>query len=140
MDFAFALGKHMISNDQFFFNNPLVFPNFNQSRDVMNFWKKPGDNADFPGLDYLKKVNNRSTQFDSKMIENASFMRFKNLTIGYNVPKNLISKQNVLKGAKLYVTARNLLTFTKYRGMDPEVDSNLSFGVNPNNPTIHPRY
>jgi len=132
-DFSFALGKHMISNDQYFFENPFVFmPSLNQSNRLFDYWKKPGDNATFPGVEYNDEIDYRTTWFDSRMIENASFMRLKNLTIGYQLPANLLRSQKALTGAKIYFTGRNLLTFTKYRGMDPEVDSNLSFGANPN--------
>lgn len=131
-DFSFALGKHMISNDKFFFENPKQFAGFNTSREVKDYWKKPGDNAKYPGLEYLAKVSPLMTQFDSRMIENASFMRLKNFTVGYNLPKSILSKQDIIKGVKLYVTGRNLLTFTKFTGPDPEVNSNLSMGTNPN--------
>ena len=52
--------------------------------------------------------------------------------MGYTVPKDAIAKTKVLKGAKLFVSGRNLLTWTKYQGPDPEVDANLSTGANPN--------
>lgn len=90
------------------------------------------DNADFPGLDYLSTVDTRFMYFDSRMIQDASFTRLKNLTVGYNIPKNLLRSQDIINGAKLYVTGRNVLTFTKYTGPDPEVDSNLSLGAYPN--------
>jgi len=59
-------------------------------------------------------------------------MRLKNLSIGYSVPSSILKKTNVFKGAKVFITGRNLLTFTKYSGPDPEVDSNLTLGINPN--------
>ena len=132
-DFAFVLGKHMISNDMFFLCNPFVFAenSWNLSKDAKNYWKQPGDNAKYPSLDYQRKQG-RTLEFDSRMIQDASFLRLKNLTIGYELQNSLLQKQNIVKGAKLYVTARNLLTITKYEGPDPEVDSNLSMGTNPN--------
>lgn len=134
LDFSFALGKHMISNDKFFYEN-LLFINqgLNGRRNTGDYWQKPGDKTEFPSLDYIYNISGGvQTWFDSKMIENASFMRLKNLTIGYNVPTKLLEKQDAVKNAKIFFTGRNLLTFTKYGGPDPEVDSNLSFGANPN--------
>ena len=131
-DFTYALGKNMISNDKFFFENPIQFGGFNQSKTTLDYWKKPGDNAQFPGLDYIDNVSYLFTEFDSRLIEDASFMRLKNLSIGYNLPKKFLGSQKILTGAKLYVTGRNLLTFTNYQGPDPEVDSNLSLGAYPN--------
>ncbi|WP_329905128.1 SusC/RagA family TonB-linked outer membrane protein [Porphyromonas pogonae] len=127
-DFAFTIGKHLIVNDAFFFENPNHWGrNFNQRKDVRDYWKKPGDVAKFPGFN-----KSRFTEFDSRMIQNASFMRMKTFTLGYNVPKSILSKQDVIKGAKVFFTGRNLLTFTKFEGPDPEIDSNLTLGANPN--------
>ena len=126
-DFAFSLGKYLIVNDAYFFENPNGFPGYNQRKVVKDFWKQPGDNARYP--DYKKYL---FTEFDSRMIQNASFMRMKNLTIGYVVPKQYINKTNFFTDAKVYFAARNLFTVTKFTGPDPEVDSNLTLGVNPN--------
>ncbi|MDD4009683.1 MAG: SusC/RagA family TonB-linked outer membrane protein [Fermentimonas sp.] len=131
-DFTFALGKKMLSNDKYFFENPFIFSGFNQSKTTLNYWKQKGDNAQFPGLDYIDKYSYNFTEFDSRMVEDASFMRLKNLTVGYSIPKRMFSSQNMITGAKLYFTGRNVLTFTKYTGPDPEVDSNLSLGAYPN--------
>jgi TonB-linked SusC/RagA family outer membrane protein len=129
-DFSFSLGKYLIVNDAYFFENPNQFAGFNQRKKVADFWKQPGDVTEFPAYNYM------FTQFDSRMIENASFTRLKNLTLGYNVPENFIKKTNFFKQAKFFVTSRNLLTFTKFEGPDPEVDSNLTLGVNPNTKQI----
>lgn len=125
-DFTFSSGKYLINNDRYFFQNPNQFPGFNQFRDVLNYWQKPGDVTLFP------KYGVQFMQFDSRLIEDASFARMKTLTIGYDLPQSLLKKNHVVKAARFYVIGRNLLTFTKYLGPDPEVDSNLALGTNPN--------
>lgn len=125
-DFAFSLDKYLISNDAYFFENPSVFPGFNQRKVVNDYWKQEGDIARFP------KLGVQFTQFDSRLIDNASFLRMKNITLGYSFPRSLLSRTNFFTGAKVFVTGRNLLTWTNYSGPDPEVDSNLTLGVNPN--------
>lgn len=125
-DFAFALGKYLINNDRYFFENPSVFPGFNQATTILDYWKAAGDVTRFP------RYGVQFTQFDSRLIEDASFMRLKNLTLGYNLPQSLLKKSNFFSSARVFVNGRNLLTFTKYTGPDPEVDSNLTLGVNPN--------
>ena len=125
-DFSFSVGKYLINNDRFFSENPNLFRGFNQSKRVLDYWKQPGDVTTFPRYD-----GPRFTQFDSTLIEDASFMRLKTLTLGYGLPTEVISKAG-LKGLRLFVVGRNLLTFTKYLGPDPEVDSNLTLGSNPN--------
>ena len=126
VDFSFASGKYLINNDRYFFENPTSFLGYNQSTTVLDYWKKPGDVTRFPNID------EQFTQFDSRLIENASFVRLKNLSIGYSLPASLLKKTKMFTSAKFFVTGRNLLTFTNYSGPDPEVDSNLTLGVNPN--------
>jgi TonB-linked SusC/RagA family outer membrane protein len=132
-DFSFAQGKYLINNDRYFFENPTAFPGFNQSTAILDYWKQPGDIARFPRINYAVAGGLvQFTQFDSRLIEDASFLRIKNMTVGYVVPKKVTDRTGFIKGAKFYVTGRNLVTWTKYTGPDPEVDSNLTLGVNPN--------
>ena len=123
--FAYSLGKYLINNDKYFFSNPQQFLGYNQTRAVNDFWQKPGDVTEFGRI-------GTSRQFDDALIENASFLRLKTLTIGYNLPKQLLAKSKFFRGAKVYYTGRNLFTVTKYTGVDPEIDSNLTTGANPN--------
>ena len=125
--FIFNVGKHITDNDRYFYENPNQFPGYNQTKRVANYWKKPGDVALFPDVN-----NYQFTQFDSQLLENASFMRLKDLTIGYTLPQSILAHTKVIKGAKIYVDGRNLLTVTKYLGSDPEVDSNIALGNYPN--------
>ena len=55
---------------------------------------------------------------------NAAFLRLKNLTVSYDLPQHLLKKTKVVKGVRVFATGRNILTFTNYTGLDPEVDSN----------------
>jgi len=124
--FAFSSGKYMINNGRYFFENPNVFPGFNQNDRVQDFWREPGDQTLFP------RANVQFTQFDSNLIEDASFIRMKTLTLGYNFPQELMRQIGFVDNVKVYMTGRNLLTWTKYLGPDPEVDTNVALGTNPN--------
>ena len=125
-DFAYALGKYLINNDRYFMENPTAFSGYNQTTRILDYWKQAGDQTLFP------KYGTQFTQFDSRLIENASFMRLKNLSIGYYVPEKILKKTQLFTRAKFFLTGRNLITVTNYLGPDPEVDSNLTLGVNPN--------
>ncbi|PLK45573.1 TonB-dependent receptor [Emticicia sp. TH156] len=75
---------------------------------------------------------NNGAQASSRFIEDGSFIRLRNVTLAYNLPKSLINKVK-LSNVRLYVTGQNLLTFTKYSGWDPEVNaddivSNIALG------------
>jgi TonB-linked SusC/RagA family outer membrane protein len=125
-DFAFSKGKYLINNDRYFYENPTTFAGFNQSKRILDYWQQAGDESLFP------RYGVQFTQFDSRLVEDASFLRMKNLSLSYRLPEELLRKTNFFSGARVFVTGRNLLTFTKYLGPDPEVDSNLSLGANPN--------
>ncbi len=126
VNFSFSQGKYLINNDAYFFENPNQFPGFNQSTNILDYWKQAGDVSRFP------RYGVQFTQFDSRLIQNASFMRMKGLTVGYALPKTVLDRIKVIKAADFSITGRNLWTVTNYGGPDPEVDSNLSLGANPN--------
>jgi hypothetical protein len=126
VDFAFSQGKYLINNDRYFFENPSQFGGFNQQVTILDYWKAAGDVTKFP------KYGQQFTQFDSRLIEDASFMRLKNISLGYSLPSNILKATKFFTSARVFVSARNMLTWTKYSGIDPEVDSNLTLGVNPN--------
>ena len=125
-DFMFNSGKYLINNDRFFYANMPLNGNFNKSRELLDYWKNPGDVTKYP------KYGEQQNQFDDQLLENASFVRLKNLRFGYSLPKGVIGYQNFFKGAKIYYLGRNLWTATEYLGSDPEQDSNLQMGINPN--------
>lgn len=124
-DFTYVIGKYLTSNDGYFYANPAQFPTNNQAKSVNDFWTPTNTNAKWPNWGAGAVM-----QFDSHLLENASFMRLKNLQAAYSLPSTLLNWTNgVVKNLKITFTGRNLLTFTKYTGIDPEVDSNLSYGV-----------
>ena len=124
-DFSYVLGKNMINNDAFFYANPNTAPTENQNRDVADFWTPDNTDAKYP--DWSSGVQ---MQFDTHLLEDASFLRLKNLQIGYSLPESLLAWSNgVLKGFRITVTGRNLLTFTEYSGIDPELNRNVALGV-----------
>jgi hypothetical protein len=126
-DFGWVIGKHLINNDGYFARNPANFTTYNVHSDVLNnYWKEPGDIAKYPGT-HVRVW----TEFDDRLVENLSFLRLKNLQVGYSVPKKLVAKTKYLSNLRIFAIGRNLLTVTKYTGKDPEVDSNLTYGSNP---------
>ncbi len=137
-DFAFAINKMTISMDRNYFENDALVrdrdQNLNGTRLLFDYWKKPGDVTTYPSLAWLrdKKTIHQSNYVDTKMLENATFMRLKNLTIGYDVPSETLRPLKIVRAAKIYFAGRNLLTFTKFKGIDPEVFQNVALGANPN--------
>lgn len=124
-DFAFVLNKYMLNIDyQFSTNNANAKQGFNQSRDMFKMWKKPGDITDIPSLA-------TENVFDTRVLQNASFLRLKNLTLSYSLPQQWMQATRFFDSVRIYATARNLFTATKYKGGDPEKDGNISLGFYP---------
>lgn len=92
----------------------------NQTTDILRRWKEPGDITDIPRatLGPAAADNKRES---SRFIEDGSYLRVKNLTLGYTFKKEWIERVHV-SSLRLYVSAQNLLTFTRYSGLDPEVN------------------
>ena len=123
-DFSYVLGKTLMNNDKYFYANPYQNTTSTQHKEVADFWTPYNTDAAYP--DWSK---GQVMQFDTHLYENADFLRLKNLQIGYTFPERLLGNQSVLKGMRLSFTGRNLFTLTKYSGIDPEVDSNVSLGI-----------
>ena len=117
-DFAWQHGKYMTNNDNYFLKNANMGTSYNQAVDMLNIWTKPGDITDIPK--YGEQV-----QFDTHLLEDASFLRMKNLIVQYSFPKKWMQATKGLQNAKVFFVARNLFTATKFSGYDPEPDINL---------------
>ncbi|MBD0259470.1 MAG: TonB-dependent receptor, partial [Cytophagales bacterium] len=85
----------------------------NQWASVRDRWTGPGTSDDMPRA--ILNDPNSNNRFSNRWVEDAGFLRLKNLQIGYNVPQNLLGKTGgVVSNFRIYVSATNLLTFTKY--------------------------
>lgn len=92
----------------------------NQTTDVLRRWKQPGDITDIPRAT-LEPVAADNKRVSSRFIEDGSYLRVKNVTLGYTFNKELLDRVHI-SSLRLYVSAQNLLTFTNYSGLDPEVN------------------
>ncbi|WP_315824644.1 SusC/RagA family TonB-linked outer membrane protein [Paraflavitalea speifideaquila] len=112
----------------------------NQSKDVLNRYTATNPNGALPRFN---PWHNNNFRISDRFVEDGSFLRIQTLTLGYNLPKNLISKAK-LTNARLYVSAQNIYTFTGYSGYDPDLGSlnnnvtrmNIDDGHYPNPRTI----
>ena len=83
-------------------------------------WQKPGDIATHPKPKMLG--NNSAHMLSTRYLENGSYFRLKNVTLSYDFPQAWMKKAH-MKGLKVYVSGDNLVTFSKFSGMDPEIDT-----------------
>ena len=92
----------------------------------LDYWTPENTDAYYPAPNWNKWVNREAS---TRYLQDASYMRLKNITLGYNVPKKVLNKLNMNK-LRLYVTGENLLTFTNLiDGYDPETLGNLTYPI-----------
>jgi TonB-dependent starch-binding outer membrane protein SusC len=117
--FQFSLGNDVLNLTKASLVNSGNDLNTNQSVEALGRWQKPGDITDIPK--YV--ANNITNHYHSnRLIEDGSYLRLKNLGVGYTLPTQLAEKAR-LNQVRFYASATNLLTFTKYSGADPEVST-----------------
>lgn len=117
MLFSFQSGFKRFNNQRFFQENH-NFAQYNMSVVMEDIWKQPGDITEIQSKDY-------NLEFSSKFIEDASFMRLRDISLGYGLPSSLVQKMH-LERLRVYGRVQNLLTWTSWQGFDPEDDNNIA--------------
>ena len=117
--FAWVADRWVFNNDRFFEESNGLYSVYNQSRRLLyDRWKEPGDVTDIPRYGV-------TPQMDSRFLEDASFLRLKNVMLSYSLPTDVLRKSKFFTSARIYVQAQNLFTFTAFTGIDPESSSNV---------------
>ncbi|SKC16719.1 TonB-linked outer membrane protein, SusC/RagA family [Dyadobacter psychrophilus] len=88
----------------------------NATTEALNRWTPTNTNTNVP-----KAMAGRTRRVSTRWVEDGSFVRLKNISLGYNIPKPVLDKLHISK-LRIYASAQNILTFTKYKGFDPEVN------------------
>jgi TonB-dependent starch-binding outer membrane protein SusC len=114
---------------------PVYWPGFNRFEplEALNRWRKPGDITDLPVAFTYQVDNDAAIAYfpfitSSRFWSDASFIRLKNLSVSYALPDNFVKKISFSK-CRFYLQAQNLLTFTRYKGTDPELVSGQTFTI-----------
>lgn len=104
----------------------------NQRTNVLNRWQSP----EHPGDGVMPRLNSTVTggnlNFSSRWVEDASYFRIRNITLGYSLPAGLVGKAHI-HSARIYLSGENLLTSTPYSGFNPEVGNQ---GDSPTQPGV----
>ena len=128
-------GIHGYNSDRQLFDSDGNYPTFNQMNlaDDWSRWEKPGDIATHPKA--VMGGNRDSNRPSTRFLEDASYIRLRNVTLSYNLPDNLAYRIGMSR-ARIYLSADNLYTITEWSGMDPEagglypVTQRFMFGIN----------
>jgi TonB-linked SusC/RagA family outer membrane protein len=123
----FVYGNKVYNNNNFFLEGGGT-RDANRAMDVQQLarWQKPGDITDMPRLTAYGQ--NYTISPTSRNIEDGSFLRLSNVTLGYNIPKSITEKAHI-SGVRVYLSGSNLALWTRYKGPDPEINVSSSATV-----------
>lgn len=128
--FNFVQGNEVLNYTRVF-NEDGLRRGFNNNTNVLNAWKEAGDVTDVFQIGGTNAAMNGAGT-SSHWIEDGSFVRLKTVSLGYNLPSDLLEKIG-MSNLKIYVAGENLKTWTDYSGLDPEVNyngtANLAIGT-----------
>ncbi len=113
----FVYGNDVFNGVRQYTENMSYGTNDNQLATIKDRWRAPGDQT------YIPKVNGEyNLEPSSHYIEDGSYLRIKDITLGYDFPEALLNRMGFINSARIYVKVQNLFTLTPYSGMDPEVN------------------
>ncbi|SDQ97680.1 SusC/RagA family TonB-linked outer membrane protein [Flagellimonas zhangzhouensis] len=136
--FQGSQGNEIFNNEKVYTDFPSFF-NANRSTRVLDSWTPDNQDASLPALS--QSITNNEGQANSFFVEDGSYMRLKNLQIGYTFSDDVASYIG-MDSVRFYVQGTNLFTITGYDGVDPELQprfnnngsiDNLTIGVSDNN-------
>jgi TonB-linked SusC/RagA family outer membrane protein len=135
--FQFNYGNTVLNSDRPFFERSGSTVDRNQTTDNLRRWTTPGQITDIPKpyfggtiLNIGGITHNSQYATSDRFYEDGSYIRLKSVVLSYDLPKSLLSKAK-LRSVRVYLQGTNLLTITKYRGIDPETLLTGDFGQYP---------
>lgn len=122
--FNFSYGNKVLIDGLRFTDNLNAGAGFNKRPELLNYWKESGQQAYAPKLSSTTALN--FSQLSTLHLQNGSFLRLRNVQLGYTIPSSALKSQSILGGARVYVMGQNLwlLKSKSFRGPDPEVSAN----------------
>ena len=124
-DFS-VLAQGVQGNDVYFLFGNFAYETqtrgFNSYQKILDRWTPSNTNTNIPKVSLDDRNGNRRSS--TRWLEDGSYFRIRNITLGYNLKDAL--KWKSVEGLRIYVTAQNAFTFTKYPGLDPEIQANTN--------------
>jgi TonB-linked SusC/RagA family outer membrane protein len=116
--FTFVSGNHIMFDDLRFMYN--MNSGFNIDPKLLDYWEQPGDNSFAPA--FASPTRGTFAQRSTQQLMRGDYIRLRNLSLTYNLPKNLLDKTGFIRTARVYTMAQNWFTFTGLEaGLEPEI-------------------
>jgi TonB-linked SusC/RagA family outer membrane protein len=121
--FNFAFGGKVLDADYIGLMHGMGSVGSQLHTDILRRWQKPGDITDVPKLSFK---NNVYGSYSTEFMFSGDYIRLRNVTLGFTLPKSIIDRQNVAKNFRFYVQADNYWTWMRNakKGLDPEIGLN----------------
>jgi TonB-dependent starch-binding outer membrane protein SusC len=116
--FTYSQDFYRFDDELFEFYDPTQAQFFPVTNDLFNAWTPTNTNTDVPSIQSSFDQINATARSD-RFLKDASFIRLKSITVAYDVPSNFL-KNGFLKTVRFYVQSENMITWTKWKGLDPE--------------------
>jgi len=120
------LAQGVQGNDVYFLYGNFAYETqargFNSYHEILNHWTPTNTNTDIPIVSVDDRNGNR--RISTRFLKDGSYLRLRNITLGYNLKPYL--KTAAISSLRVFATAQNALTFTKYPGLDPEIQANTN--------------
>jgi TonB-linked SusC/RagA family outer membrane protein len=113
----YSYGNDIYNGTRRYLENNSYGKTDNQLVTVLNQWMQPGDITKIPRFKGI--YNDRQS---TRYMEDGSYLRLKEITLGYHFSQKALDKMKFISSLRLYLKGQNLLTFTNYSGLDPEVN------------------
>lgn len=126
--FSFQQGAWRYDNQMDFLYDATGAADYNVSADLLNAWTPTNTNTNIPSL---TATNYTYVGSSDRYLRDASFIKLKSVIFGYNVTRDFLAGTGI-KGARVFVQAENMLTFSKWKGYDPEGSVASAVSVYPN--------
>ena len=132
--FGYSVGGKIFNYDRSMYDSDGAYVNYNQMnlKSGWSRWEKPGDIATHPKAEYGNK--SQSSRGSSRYLEDASYLRLRNLTLGYTVPL----KVQFIDNLRVFFSGENLFVVSGFSGIDPELSVNETSKAGQNGVAIAP--
>ena len=124
-NFVFFTDVWRFDNNYYWYSDPNTIAGYNVTTDLLNAWSPSNPDASYPSLSATNL--GLDAEFSDRFLKDASYLRLRNLTLGYSFKKEMLQNLKI-SNLRIFMQAENALTWTKWRGFDPDGFNSTTLG------------